>query len=272
MPPHSGPVKLLKIANMVAWGLVVLMGLGYGFKIMVLDPMALREESEAQRARMGEMDVAREAEQVAAIRALGATEEAKQWLAALADGVGAYSTPLIGVDIVLPPGAETSAVEQAARATARSSDQVGDFASATGMFDLGYGGGESIQHRFSRLLSRDLSDPAVRVERIPNGDGLVRVEIHVRPAAGGRVHRYDRTYVCPLFDTTATITATTLGGPTLTRVVEVPAPTDETLRSDYWQRFPMPSRCISAQSSEVDAVVAREIGDLFLGAGAGAQL
>jgi len=86
------------------------------------------------------------------------------------------------------------------------------------------------------------------------------------------VHRYDRTYVCPLFDTTATITATATGGPTLTRTVEVPAPTDETLRSDYWQRFPMVTRCIEAQMSEVESVVTREIGDLFVGPGAGAQL
>ena len=140
------------------------------------------------------------------------------------------------------------------------------------MYTLGFSGPESIQHRFSRLLGADLSEPPLRVQISPYGDGRVRVDLHVRPAAGGRVHRYDRTYVCPLFDTTATITATATGGPTLTRTVEVPAPTDETLRSDYWQRFPMVTRCIEAQMSEVESVVTREIGDLFVGPGAGAQL
>lgn len=271
VPPQSRAVKMMKIANWVAVGIVLLMGLGYGFKIVILDPMALRDESAAQRARMDEMEGAMSAERVAAWRALGATEEAKQWLAAVAAGP-AFSTPFIGVTMVPPPGAETEAVEQAARATARSSDQVGSFASATGMYTLGFSGHETIQHRFSRLLGASLSDPPLRVQMNPNGNGQVQVELHVRPAAGGRVHRYQRTNLCPLFDTTAAITATTVGGPTLTRVVEVPAPTDETLRSDYWQRFPTATRCIEAEISEVTSVVTREIGDLFLGAGAGAQL
>lgn len=271
VPPHSRAVKMMKIANWVAVGLVVLMGLGYGFKIVVLDRMARADESDAQRARMDEVELSMSSQRVATWRALGATEEAKQWLAALAAGP-AFSSPFIGLSIVPPPGTETAAVEQAARATARSSDQVGSFASATGMYTLGFSGPESIQHRFSRLLGADLSEPPLRVQISPYGDGRVRVDLHVRPAAGGRVHRYDRTYVCPLFDTTATITATATGGPTLTRTVEVPAPTDETLRSDYWQRFPMVTRCIEAQMSEVESVVTREIGDLFVGPGAGAQL
>lgn len=271
VPPHSGPVKLLKLANWAAVGLVLLVGLGLVIKKMVIDPMAQAEQDAAARERFDQTTVSLNTERVAAWRAIGATEEAKQWLAALASRPG-FSSPFIGVTVVPPPGTETAAVEQAARATARDSDQVGSFASASSMYSLGYSGHETIQHRFSRLLGADLSDPPLRVLINPNGDGRVQVELHVRPAAGGRVHRYQRTKVCPLFDTTITLTATATGAPTLTRAVEVAAPTDETLRADYWQRFPMPTRCIEAQMSEVTSAATREIGDLFLGAGAGAQL
>lgn len=271
VPPHSGAVKTLKLVNMLAVGVVVLIGLGFAVKKMVVDPMAQAEQDAAARERFDQTTVSLNTERVATWRAIGATEEAKQWLAALASRPG-FSSPFIGVTVVPPPGTETAAVEQAARATVRGSESVGSFASATGMYSLGYSGHETIQHRFSRRLGADLSDPPLRVLINPNGDGQVRVELHVRPAAGGRVHRYGESNVCPLFDTTVTLTATATGAPTLTRTAEVPAPTDETLRGDHWQRFPMPTRCIEAQMSEVTSAATREIGDLFLGAGAGAQL
>ena len=130
----------------------------------------------------------------------------------------------------------------------------------------------AIQHRFSRLLGRDLSDHPVRfLPENPNGTGRVQVEIHVTPAAGGRSHRYDRTRICPLFDATATITATVAGAAPLTTVVNVPAPTDEDLRSDYWQRLVQPNQCADQQASLMDSAVVTAVGDLFLGAGTGLQ-
>lgn len=266
-PPNSGAVKALGLFSKVGWGLVVLVVLGLLVKQLVINPMAEASQDEEARARMVVMDAQRNTARVEAWRAIGATPEAQQWLAALASKEG-FSSPFIGVQVTPPPAAETQAVDQAGAAAARSSDQVGRFGSATVRW-LGFSGEESIQHRFTRALHEDLSMPPIRVLNNPNGDGRVSVAISVRPA--GRVHRFGGSSVCPLFDTTATITAVVTGGAPLTRVVEVPAPTDEALRSDYWQRIPTPSRCMEQQGGEVGNVVVGAIGDLFVGAGVGHQ-
>jgi hypothetical protein len=270
-PPSSAGFRTAMLLKLGALGLLVLVGLGFVFKITVLDPRAEEEQHAIAASMAGAVQANENAQRAAQWSALGPTPEAQAWLAAFA--ARSRNAPAIQVrSPTLPPDAELQAVEQVARAAAGRGESVATFASADGMFGYGFVAGlTEVQHRFSRQLGQDPSSPPVDITMRSGGAGQVSVELHILPSPGNRVHRYGGTRICPLFDTTAIITATVTEGPTLTRGIQVTAPDDALLRTDTWQRFARPEQCLQEQSSRVVRAVTAAIGDMFLGEGVGAQ-